>query len=346
MQDLFGKSIGGAARAKSLTPEKRREIAMKGVEAKRQKALMNANLVQVTHKGEISLGGCELPCYVTYSGERLLSGRGLQEALRLVDEDVLVNSQKSGSRIDRFLTAKWTNALIYKGKSHDHFRPVECVFEGKKISGYRAEILADICEAMIEARDSGLLTTERRQTIAKQCEVLMRGFMRVGIIALVDEATGYQKDRVRDELAQILQAFVAKEMQIYVKKFPADFYQEMFRLRGLPYDARSVKRPQYFGKLTNDIVYRRLAPGVWLELKQKAKKEASEATGNTPHLHRFLTPEIGDPKLKNLITKVTTIMQLSAGWNDFKQKLDRLLPAFNATLALPFDISDDDGRGI
>jgi hypothetical protein len=42
----------------------------------------------------------------------------------------------------------------------------------------------------------------RRSNIADQCEALVRGFARVGIIALVDKATGYQKDRARDALAK------------------------------------------------------------------------------------------------------------------------------------------------
>lgn len=341
MVDLIGRAKGGAARALALSPEVRREIAMKGVEAKKARAL----LVPITHEGQLELGGFGLPCYVTRSGERLLSGRGLQEALRLVDEEAPASGQKPGSRVDRFLSAKWAKPLIYKNKGADHFLPVRCLYEGKVISGYRAEVLADVCEAMLEARDLGLLTTPRRLAIAKQCEILMRGFMRVGIIALVDEATGYQKDRVRDELAQILQAFVAKEMQPYLKKFPAQFYEELFRLRNLPFDPKSVRRPPYFGHLTNDIIYRRLAPGVWLELKQKAKKESTEGQIAAPHLHRFLTTDIGNPKLKTLITKVTTIMQLSISWPDFKKKLDRLLPAYNETMNLPFELESDSGEG-
>jgi P63C domain len=341
MSNLRGKAVGGAARAKSLSPERRREIALAGVQAKRERA----TLVPITHQGDLKLSGFDLPCYVTSSGERLLSGRGLQEALRLVDEEAPASGQKPGSRVDRFLSSKWANPLIYKDKGPDHFLPIRCVYEGKAISGYRAEVLADVCEAMLEARDLGLLTTPRRLAIAKQCEILMRGFMRVGIIALVDEATGYQKDRVRDELAQILQAFVAKEMQPYLKKFPAQFYQELFRLRNLPFDPKSVKRPLYFGHLTNDIIYRRLAPGVWLELKQKSKKEVLDSQAIKPHLHRFLTGDIGDPKLKTLITKVTTIMQLSISWPDFKQKLDQLLPAYNESMSLPFELESDSGEG-
>ncbi len=343
MATSSGKAAGGKARAAALSPERRKEIADAGVKAKRERA----SLIPITHTGTLNLGGVELPCYVTSSGERLLSQRGLQDALRLVSEDVPASGQHPGSRVDRFLTAKWAKPLIFKDKDPGHFAPIKCVFEGKTISGYRAAVLADVCDAMLEAKDLGLMDTPRRREIYQQCMLLMRAFMRVGIVALVDEATGYQKDRARDELAQILQAFIAKEMQPWVKKFPADFYEEIFRLRKVPFDPQSVRRPAYFGHLTNNIIYRRLAPGVWTELKQKAKKEA-ESRASRPHLHRFLTSEVGDPRLKTLITKVTTIMQLSSNWTDFMQKLDGLIPAYNQTLALPFgeETRDDDGTGL
>ena len=90
----------------------------------------------------------------------------------------------------------------------------------------------------------------------------------VGIIALVDEATGFQDFRSRDALAEFLEAFVAKEIQKWVKTFPPDFYKQMFRLRGIPY-AETVKKPAYIGHLTNDLVYARLAPGVLATLRAK-----------------------------------------------------------------------------
>lgn len=118
----------------------------------------------------------------------------------------------------------------------------------------------------------------------------------------------------------------------------------MFRLRGLKYPASGVKRPLYFGHLTNDIIYRRLAPGVWKELKKKAVKNES---GRLKHkLFQRLTPDLGHPKLKELMISVTTIMKLSNKWLDFKYKLDRVHPAFNETMLLPYDLNDDNGEGI
>lgn len=185
---------------------------------------------------------------------------------------------------------------------------------------------------------------DRQKMIADRAETLLRGLAEVGIIALVDEATGYQNVRAKDALARILEAFVAKELQPWVRKFPPIYYEQMFRLRGLPYPTATLKRPQYFGHLTNDIVYRRLAPGVWKEIKAKVEKDSK---GRPKHkLHQHLTPEIGDPRLRDLITSVTTIMRLSSSWSDFKQKLQAIHPPYNETMELPFEIENDDGKGL
>lgn len=59
--------------------------------------------------------------------------------------------------------------------------------------------------------------------IASQAEILMRGFARVGIVALIDEVTGYQRDRKRDALAAILEKYIAKEMRPWLKTFQLEF---------------------------------------------------------------------------------------------------------------------------
>jgi len=202
--------------------------------------------------------------------------------------------------------------------------------------GYPATILADICDAVLAARASGQLTTTSQLSIAAQCEILVRGFARVGIIALVDEVTGYEKDRAKDSLAKILEAFVAKELQAYVKTFPTDFYEQLFRLRGLRFPPDNPKfRPQYFGMLTNDIVYERLAPGLLEELKRQAAKDERKA-----HLHRRLTAEVGHPKLREHLASVVTAMKLSRDYPDFIAKLNTLHPRFGTTL--PLDLDEDD----
>ena len=174
----------------------------------------------------------------------------------------------------------------------------------------------------------------------------MRGFARVGIIALVDEATGYQEIRAKNNLARILEAFVAKELQPYVKTFPDEYYRELFRLRGLEYPKDSVKRPQYFGILTNEIIYKRLAPGVLEKLKEVTPRNEN----GRPSYKYFqsLTSNKGYPELRALLGSVVTMMTLTDVWPNFMDRLNRIHPKFNTQLPLlgQYDAKQDDGKGI
>jgi hypothetical protein len=96
-----------------------------------------------------------------------------------------------------------------------------------------------------------------------------------------------------------------------------------------------VQRPRYFGVLTNDIVYDRLAPGVLEELKKVNPKD--EATGRRKGGHfQWLTNNVGYPKLREHLRAVVATMKLSNDWHDFKAKLDRSYPRIGAQLMLDF----------
>lgn len=115
---------------------------------------------------------------------------------------------------------------------NDVLEPVEFVnMRGQRVQGYRAELLQMVCDVYLDAREADALTPSQER-IAAQAEVLIRGFARVGIISLVDEATGYQRDRASDALATILRAFIAKELQPWVHTFPDQFYEHASLLDG------------------------------------------------------------------------------------------------------------------
>lgn len=334
-ESITGKAIGGKARAASLTAQERRSIAKAAAEKR-----WSTPALRVTHGDEdhpLRLGGLEIPCYVLEDETRVLSQRGMISSLGMGSGDDRLVTFASGKGVSPFIS----NELAMTIRNPIRFKQPR---GGKPAYGYPATILADICEAVLAARKAGALMHQQTH-IAEQCEVLVRGFARVGIIALVDEATGFQKDRARDALSKILEAFVAKELQPWVKTFPGEFYEQMFRLRGLPYPNQSVRRPQYFGHLTNDVIYRRLAPKVWEEIKSQNEKDKADGKPSG-HLHRRLTPDIGHPKLRDLLTSVTTVMKLSEKWDDFKVKLEKVHPPFNDTLPLPLEIRKDDGMGI
>jgi hypothetical protein len=105
----------------------------------------------------------------------------------------------------------------------------------------------------------------------------------------------------------------------------------------------SVKRPQYFGVLTNDIVYKRLAPGVLDELKRVTPKNDAGRPKNK--LFQRLTNNIGYPKLREHLGAVVAIMKLSSDWVSFRKNLDRLYPRHDE-LPLGYASDEDDGEGL
>lgn len=333
--DLFGepkdeKKVEAAkARAAALSPKRRSDIAKKAATSRWGKDLPVAY-----YTGDLDVGGSKMSCAVLEDGTRILTQSDMMRALGRARQAKGRAFYKGDVNLPAFLTAQNLKDFIpkelYVTSSQIEFK----LPSGQRAFGYRAELLPEICEVYLKARDAGALVPAQLH-IARQADILMRGLASVGIVALVDEATGYQRDRATDALSKILEAFIAKELQPWVKTFPDEYYAELFRLRGLDFPNDTVKRPQYFGYLTNDIIYDRLAPGVKDELKRSTPKSPKGRPKNA--LHQRLTPDLGHPMLREHMASVVTIMKLSDNYEDFHEKLDRLHPRYGYTkpLALP-----------
>jgi hypothetical protein len=209
--------------------------------------------------------------------------------------------------------------------------------------GYDARLLPRVAEVYLRFRDSMFATRGKvptqYQKMVRAADILMRGLADVGIIALVDEATGYQRDRAKDALAKILEEFIAKELRPWVRTFPDEFYEQLFRLRGLNFPTDTIKKPQYFGHLTNDIIYARLAPSVLDELKKATPRDAKGR--HKQQLFRRLTEDVGHPKLREHLASVITLMKLSKNYPEFHSLLDRIHRKYGHQLPMPLDDIDD-----
>lgn len=260
---------------------------------------------QIRNRGELNLAGIIIPCYVLEDGTRILSGRGMQEALKMVDD----NSNTSGHRIMRYLNQKSLIPFIYKNKESGHFEPKICFDGGKKINGYEATAMIDICDGILEARKH-IKLSPRQSIIADQCEIIVRAVAKVGIIALVDEATGYQNEREHFELQKILSAYISEEILKWQLTFTDDFYREIYRLWGLPFIPKYIRnKPSFIGKLTRKYIYEELPNGVVDIIIEKTGK--TERGNWKCKWHQSLTPEIGREHLKRQIIEVTTLMSIS-----------------------------------
>jgi hypothetical protein len=304
---------------------------------------MAGSVVQATHGSPdhpLRIGELEIPCYVLEDGRRVIHQRGMVTALGMSRGS---SSVSGGDRLAKFANGKGLQPYVSDALREATQSPIKFhTPKGATAYGYEATVLADICEAVLQARTDGKLQ-KQQEHIAQQCEVLVRAFARVGIIALVDEATGYQEIRDRNELHKILDAYIAKELLPWTKRFPDEFYQEMFRLQGWQYSPMSIKRPRMVGKLTAEIVYERLPDGILEELRRK-NPVVRKGQRRYRH-HQFLTEEIGNPHLEKHLAVVTALMRASTNWRTFKSLLERAVPKTTThQLSLPIPDGEDEGE--
>jgi hypothetical protein len=208
---------------------------------------------------------------------------------------------------------------------------------GGKALGFKAELLPKVCDLFLEARNLGLLTPQQR-SLAESSEMLVRALAKVGIVALVDEATGFQIDRDRDELHRLLSVYLAEERLAWAKRFPDEFYKQVYRLKGWKWPVGKAKTP-LLGHITNDIVYERLPDGVLPKLRELNPTQDESRRRKYKH-HQFLSEEVEQPDLRDHILQMLPIMRISRDWRTFKRHLDVAFPKRGEQMALELDGED------
>jgi len=317
---------GGRARANRLSPEERRRIASAAGRARWDQA---ANLPEASYPGELTLGTATIPCAVLSDGRRVLSENGITNALlgsRSGASKRLkrASAAKGGAPLPLFIAPARLKPFIDNDLIDGPLQPIY-YREGRRIVvGYDPRVLRAVCEVWLRAREAGKLQKQQEDK-AQKAEILMRALADVGIIALVDEATGYQRVRARDELQKILAAYIAPELLPWAKRFPDTYYDNLHRVRGWKYEPGSHARNAYIGKLTNAMIYEQLPKGVLAELRAKNPRDPQTRRRKHTH-HELLTPDIGHPHLEKQILVVTTLLSISDTWAEFTRHFSRKFP--------------------
>ena len=274
----------------------------------------------------LKIGDIEISCFVLEDETRVLVQRGLAEGIGM--------SKPSGAQVGRFAASKSIKPFIPRDLIEVLNNPIKFWTPNGIGHGYSATILVDLCKVVLAARDAGALRQSQLH-IADRCDLLIRGLAAVGIIALVDEATGYQRIREERALATILEKFIAKELQPWTRTFPLEFYKQICRLKGWP-DVHAIRRPSVIGKYTNDLVYERIAPELLKELQAKNPKLPESGRRQHKH-HQWFNREYGHPKLLEHLSNVITLMRAAPSWNVFLRMLDRAFTKKNETIPLQID---------
>jgi hypothetical protein len=331
MTEKSPSSAGGVARAEKLSPEERSQIAQAAAAAR-------WGIPRATHRGEIVIGDTRIPCAVLDTGRRVLTENGITNALlgsRSGASKRLKKSQlEAGAPVPLFLAPDRLKPFISQEVMDGPLAPVQYLDGTRTVTGYDATVLPAVCEIWLKARDAGALQAQQIDK-AQQADILMRGLAHVGVVALVDEATGYQEVRDRLALQAILDKFLRTEFAAWAKRFPDEFYKEMFRLKGWSYNPLSVARPGVVGRYTTDVVYERLAPGIVEELERINPK--NDRGNRKVRHHQWLSEDIGHPALSQHLHAVIGFMRATANWDDFISLLDRAFPKKGHTIPMMLD---------
>lgn len=319
------QSKGGQARAEVLTPSQRSEIASGAARARWE---IDQHLPTVDFAGTLALGDIKIPCAVLTDGSRVLSEYGISNALLGGRSGASKRKKKAaeeaGAHLPLFVAPRQLEPFVSKELRDGPLKPVRYRDGRSVVVGYDARILRAVCEIWLAARAAGALQDQQLDK-AQRAELLMRALADIGIVSLVDEATGYQQFRARDELQKILAAYVAPELLPWAKRFPDVFYEELHRVWGWPFKAGSRGRTAYIGKLTNSLIYEKLPPGVLDELKRRNPVDPETKRRKTHH-HRVLTEEIGHPHLEKQIVSVTTLLRISSDREEFFKHFSKAFP--------------------
>ena len=321
-----GRAAGGHARAAALTKEERKDIARRAAEARWSKDMPYA-----THEGKIRLGDIDIEVANLNTGQRVISQSGFMRGLGRARQAKGRSYYRGDANLPAFLTAQnlkpFISSKLEVASSQIEFRTKG----GMRAFGYADDLLPEVCDVFIKADRAGELVYNQKH-IADRAHIIMKGLAHLGISGLIDEATGYQEVRDKQALQALLDSYLRKELAAWAKRFPDEFYQQIFRLRNWTWKGRGKNPPQVVAAYTKDIVYARLAPQI---LEQLEKKNPMENGKRSAKHHQWLTDDVGNPALAQHLHAIITLMRVSKTWSQFKTMLDVAHPKRGDTLQLP-----------
>jgi hypothetical protein len=327
---LLGASKGGRARAEVLTAEERKAIARAAARARWAKDNA-ANDPEISNEpevvsetgpdglpyslfpGTVRFGNIAVECHVLSDFRRVFTQR---EVVR-----VLSDGRDSGN-LQRYIHRNPLFESGYLEMRMFKFRIGPTI----EAFGYEAEHLVDICDRYIEAKHRGDLKPSQYKLV-RQAEIVMRACAKTGIIALVDEATGFQRVRAQNALQLKLQAFIAEELQEWARLFPDEFWYELARLEGVRYSPRH--RPLRWGRYIMMFVYDAVDEDVGRALREKNPNPRF-----LRNHHQWLKQH-GREKVNNQVQRVITIMKLCSNMDEFRDKFAQVFR--KVPTKLPFD---------
>lgn len=319
-----GKAKGGRARAEALSKEVREEIARKAAQARWSKIPHEEDdgeeildpipaMPIARWRGSLNIVGLEVPCYVLDDGQKIIGRTSATE---------LLTGIKGGGALEKYIAVKALEPFIDKDSVLERFVPFRLLeVEGleRGVKGLPADLMIEVCQSFVAAMQASLdpaspytKLTDRQMQMAIKASMFLSACAKIGLEALIDEATGYQYERAEDALQVKLRAFIADELRAWEKTFPDELWGEFGRLTGWKGSLNS--RPKWWGKLVIELIYDTLDPDVANYLKNNRPPPGI-------HWHRNLTENIG---VRALVSRCYEVIGMAKECTDIRELRDKV----------------------
>lgn len=335
------QAAGGLARAEALDPSRRSDIARKAAQSRWAKAQdqqseeltltpeqaiqveeeilqPSASMPTAVHRGTLNIIGAEVPCYVLDNGVRVIGRTSATEVLTGI---------RGGGALEKYIAVKALEPFINKDLVLERmvgFRLPEVEGLEKAVKGLPADLFIEVCQGFVRALESSFQAssphpkmTPRQQQMAVSASMFLSACAKVGLEALIDEATGYQYEREADALQVKLAAFLEGEMRKWEPTFPSELWVEFGRLTG--WKGQLNKRPKYWGKLVMELIYDKLDADVakWLRENAPAPKKGQ-------NYHQWLSSQYGLRKLVEHIWMIIGMARACENMTELRDKVNAL----------------------
>jgi hypothetical protein len=233
-----------------------------------------------------------------------------------------------GSVVTEKLREKLENPIVFKTAA------------GDLAHGYEPTTLIDVCDAILEAKAQKKLQPSQF-FLAIQAEIILRAAAKTGITAMFDEATGFIKDKRKDEYRELFKEFIRNDCKDYEKEYPDQFFDVIYKIYNLQRNPiNKHKHPQFFANFIRKYVYAPIADsnGAILDLLDEKNPVVYKGGGRKYKLFQFLS-DLGTPVLRAQIWQIIGIGNSTKSKEGFQK-------AFKIAFPEPGDQADMFGEDI
>jgi len=267
--------------------------------------------------GVLDLMSTQIPCYVLDNGQRIIGRTAANEMLTCI---------KGGGNFEQTISVKSLKPFLdFNGIINQlvAFRVPEVERLGTDVKGMPADVFIEVCRGFVAALQASYNRppdadypplTDRQKEMAVQASMFLAAVAKVGLDALIDEATGYQEFRAKDALEVKLRAYLADEMRKWEKTFPDQLWMEFGRLTN--WKGSIHKRPKYWGKIVMELIYEYLDPDVAQWLRENAPKPRGGQ-----NYHQWLSSQYGLQKLVQHIWQVVGMAKTCQTLPELKERM-------------------------